>query len=65
MRRFFRSAPIAALLLLSGCIENAPLDSLDPQGPIARDIDDLFWLVMRIAGVILVIVMAALLSLAA
>lgn len=61
MRRLLKTAPIAALLLLGGCIENAPLDSLDPQGPIARDIDDLFWLVMWIAGVILVIVMGALL----
>ncbi|MGH8914831.1 MAG: cytochrome c oxidase subunit II transmembrane domain-containing protein, partial [Acidimicrobiia bacterium] len=44
-------------VFLSACIEDAPLDSLDPQGPFARRIDDLlFW----IAVGIFVLVQAAL-----
>ena len=33
-----------AFIFLSACIENAPLDSLSPEGPYARSIDELFWL---------------------
>lgn len=47
-------------VFLSACIEDAPLDSLDPQGPFARRIDDLFWLVFWIAVGIFVLVQAAL-----
>ena len=50
---------------LSACslveIEDAPLDSLDPQGPFARQIDDLFWLVFWIAAATFALVMAVLL----
>ena len=30
-------------LFIYSCIENAPLDSLSPEGPYARSIDELFW----------------------
>ena len=50
-----------ALIFLSSCIENAPLDSLSPEGPYARSIDELFWLTFWIAVVIFVIVQGALL----
>ena len=50
-----------ALVFLSACIENAPLDSLSPEGPYARSIDELFWLTFWIAVVIFVIVQGALL----
>lgn len=50
---------------LSACslirIEDAPLDSLDPQGPFARQIDDLFWPVFWIAVGVFVLVQGALL----
>ena len=49
------------LVLLSACIENAPLDSLSPEGPYARSIDELFWITFWIAVVIFVIVQGALL----
>ena len=39
----------ALLLFLSACSENLPQDSLDPAGPVARRIDDLFWPVFWIA----------------
>lgn len=51
----------ALALLLSACGEkNLPLDSLDPEGPIARDIDNLFTVVFIIAAVVFVLVEAAL-----
>jgi cytochrome c oxidase subunit II len=59
--------PGAALLavVLSSCsyigVQDGPLDSLDPRGPFAREIDDLFWLVFWIAVVIFVVVEGALL----
>ena len=48
------------LIFLSACIENAPLDSLSPEGPYARSIDELFWLTFWIAVVVFVIVQGAL-----
>ena len=39
-----KNLKFSALILLSACIENAPLDSLSPEGPYARSIDELFWL---------------------
>ena len=45
----------------TSCIENAPLDSLSPEGPYARTIDALFWRTFWIAVVIFVIVQGALL----
>lgn len=64
-RRLKLAGPVAIGLILSACslvdIENAPLDSLEPKGPFARQIDDLFWLVFWIAAGIFVIVQAAIL----
>lgn len=54
-------------LVLSACafidpsVEDAPLNSLDPQGPFARTIDDLFWPVFWIATGVFVAVQAAIL----
>ena len=56
-----KNLKFSALILLSACIENAPLDSLSPEGPYARSIDELFWLTFWIAVVIFVIVQGALL----
>src|SRR5210317_1266843 len=39
-----KNLKFSSLILLSACIENAPLDSLSPEGPYARSIDELFWL---------------------
>ncbi|MDH3306857.1 MAG: hypothetical protein OEO77_05005, partial [Acidimicrobiia bacterium] len=36
-------------LFVSACSSGGPLDSLDPQGPIAEDIDGLFRLTLYIA----------------
>ena len=48
-------------IFLSACIENAPLDSLSPEGPYARSIDELFWITFWIAVGVFVIVQGALL----
>ncbi|NNC40191.1 MAG: cytochrome c oxidase subunit II [Acidimicrobiia bacterium] len=61
-RRSLQLALSAALALgLTSCIADAPLDSLDPQGPAARQIDDLSFPVFVIAGIILAIVLAGML----
>ncbi len=52
------------MLLLSACIEDAPLDSLNPAGPIAEKIDGLWWLTFWIAAVIFVLVQGAILVIA-
>ena len=45
-------------LTLSGCASDAPLDTLDPQGPIAEDIhNNLVIPVFALAGIVLVIIM--------
>jgi cytochrome c oxidase subunit 2 len=55
-----RLAPIVLLgLTVTACVENAPLDSLDPAGPISRRIDDLFILTVVVAAVIFFIVEGA------
>ena len=51
-------------MLLSSCIEGAPLDSLNPAGPVARQIDGLWWLVFWIAAAIFVLVQGAILVIA-
>ena len=52
--------PVVVLgLLLAGCAEDAPLDTLDPQGPAANDIHNLVLPVFAVAGVILVLVVGA------
>jgi len=55
-RRLMWSIPFVGLIL-AAC-GSGPQTSLDPQGPIARDIDDLWNLVFWIATVIFVIVQA-------
>ena len=66
--RLVRLAGLTAVVLaLSACqfidpaVEDAPLNSLDPEGPFARTIDDLFWPVFWIATGIFVVVQAAIL----
>ncbi|MGH9213836.1 MAG: cytochrome c oxidase subunit II [Acidimicrobiales bacterium] len=44
------------LLLLAACAEDAPQDTLEPKGPIAREIDNLVNPVFIVAGVVFVIV---------
>ncbi len=46
-----------ALIVLAGCAENAPQDTLEPRGPVARQIDNLINPVFAIAGVVLVLVL--------
>lgn len=48
-------------LLLAACANGGPLDSLDPQGPIAEDIDGLFKMTLYIATGIFIFVQAAIL----
>jgi cytochrome c oxidase subunit 2 len=57
----FKNLKFIPLIFLSGCIENAPLDSLSPEGPYARSIDELFWITFWIAVGVFVIVQGALL----
>jgi cytochrome c oxidase subunit II len=62
LRSRVRQLAVLALLavMLGGCafigIEDGPLDSLDPRGPFARTIDNLFWPVFWTAVVIFFIV---------
>ncbi len=60
-RRSRFPALAVAAVLLSACIENSPLDSLDPQGPFAQTIDDLFWVTFWIATGIFVLVQGGIL----
>ena len=58
----FRLGFVAVLsLLLSSCANYGPLDSLDPQGPIAQDIDGLFKMTLWIALVIFILVQGGIL----
>ena len=57
----FKNLKFIPLIFLSACIENAPLDSLSPEGPYARSIDELFWITFWIAVGVFVIVQGALL----
>jgi len=57
VRKFLALAPVASLLLLlSACASNAPQDTLEPEGPIARKIDGLVNPVFLVAGVVFVLV---------
>jgi len=57
MRRWKQAAPVLALaLFLSGCAKDAPQDALDPAGPYARKIDDLFDPVFLVAVVVFFLV---------
>ncbi|MFN2503847.1 MAG: cytochrome c oxidase subunit II [Acidimicrobiales bacterium] len=60
MRRNRRLAALSAslLVLLAACAENAPQDTLEPQGPVAREIDRLIDPVFIVAGVVFVLVQA-------
>ena len=60
MRRNRRLAALSAslLVLLAACAENAPQDYLEPQGPIARQIDQLMDPIFIVAGVVFVLVQA-------
>jgi cytochrome c oxidase subunit 2 len=49
------------MVLFISCIENAPMDSLSPEGPYARTIDDLFWLTFWIAVGVFFLVLTILL----
>ncbi|HEX2273952.1 MAG TPA: hypothetical protein VHG90_08780, partial [Acidimicrobiales bacterium] len=57
-RRPGRPAAVLGLLALlaAGCAENAPMDTLDPEGPNARTIDNLINPVFIVAAVIFVLV---------
>ena len=61
-RRSYKLALLAGLTVgLTSCVADAPLDSLDPQGPAARQIDNLSNPVFLIAGIILAIVLGGML----
>lgn len=60
--RWSRLGLVAMLsLLLTACANYGPLDSLDPQGPIAEDIDGLFKMTLYIATAIFIFVQGAIL----
>ncbi|MDG2428622.1 MAG: cytochrome c oxidase subunit II [Acidimicrobiales bacterium] len=50
---------IGGLLVLTGCAADAPLDTLDPKGPISRSIDSLADPIFLIAGLVFVIIFVA------
>ena len=56
----YKNFSVLSLLFLTACIENAPMDSLSPAGPYARQIDELFWLTFWIAVAVFFIVQGAL-----
>ncbi len=58
MRRNRRLAALSAtlFLFLAACAQNAPQDTLEPKGPVARQIDNLINPVFIVAGVVFVLV---------
>jgi cytochrome c oxidase subunit II len=56
LRRFVPLASVALLLFLTACAQDAPTDTLEPEGPIARKIDNLVNPVFLAAGVVFVLV---------
>jgi len=46
-------------IIASACSGSGPQSSLEPEGPIAQDIDDLWQFVLILATIVLIIVMAA------
>lgn len=50
------AAAVAGLALLAGCAKDAPQDALDPAGPIAKDIDNLFMPIFWVAVGVFVLV---------
>lgn len=61
-RRWKAALLVPFALALSACAENAPLDTLQPQGPEARTIDKLVDPVFAIAGVVFVLVQVGVLA---
>ena len=59
-RRYLALLVLLIALAAVGCSTELPQNSLNPAGPEARKIDDLFWLVFWIAAVIFVLVEGAL-----
>jgi len=65
MSRRLRLALVVPLaVFLSACASDAPLDTLEPEGPAARQIDNLFNPVMIIAAVVFLLVQGGVLALA-
>jgi len=58
-RRLIAAGASAVALVAAGCAEDAPQDTWQPKGDNAQRIHGLQWPVFAIAGVVLVIVMAA------
>lgn len=59
-RRSWLVAGLVGLsLLLAGCAESAPLDTLEPEGPASRTIDNLVQPVFIVAGIVFVLVEGA------
>ncbi len=56
----YKNFSVLSLIFLTACIENAPMDSLSPAGPYARQIDELFWLTFWIAVGVFFLVMGVL-----
>ena len=61
VRRLSLGLIAAAMAFLSGCAKNAPQDTLDPDGPIARQLDNLWNPVFAIATFVFVFVNALIL----
>ncbi|MGK2947012.1 MAG: cytochrome c oxidase subunit II [Acidimicrobiales bacterium] len=61
-RRWKAALLVPFALALSACAENAPLDTLQPQGPEARTIDKLVDPVFAIAGVVFLLVQVGVLA---
>jgi cytochrome c oxidase subunit 2 len=55
-RRWGYALAVVPLLFLVACAENAPQDFLEPEGPIARQIDNLQKPVFLVAGIVFVLV---------
>jgi cytochrome c oxidase subunit 2 len=53
-RRRFLLLAVPLVLLLSSCAKNAPQDTLEPDGPIARKIDNLSNGVLIVAGLVFI-----------
>jgi cytochrome c oxidase subunit II len=58
VKRIFKArlAVVPLLLLLAACASDAPQDTLEPKGPISRQIDNLVNPVFIIAGIVFVLV---------
>ena len=56
--RLLRAAPL--LLVVAACSGSGPQTALEPQGPIGRDIDEVWDLVLMLATFVFVLVMGPL-----